>query len=214
MACLPRPFKALIAMLREELTALRNVGSEQVNAMRDGEKAASKDQEIERAITAVQTPEVDRTHERTYREKNYTVQVILTVVTGLAFLAAAVYAGIAARQACIMQQTYSEIQKQTTLLRNQLIGTQAAIINLAPASWNGEQSMQLWAVNIVNRGSLIGSVSLTAKIQKKTPAGQVIGEPIPAEISDERIKKVEGSDIATLEKYCRGDFPNLTMGTQ
>jgi hypothetical protein len=111
---LPRQFKALVQMLRDELSALRQVGSEQVSAIRDGKKTAHEDRgKIERAVAAVQTPEGDRAHERTYREKHYHVQVVLTVVTGLAFLAAAVYAGLARRQLKVMQNTYSEIQKQT-----------------------------------------------------------------------------------------------------
>src|SRR6202034_4528589 len=111
---LPRQFKALVQMLHDELTAFRQVSSGQISAIRDDEKTAHEDREkIERAIAAVQTPEGDRAHERTYREKNYTVQVVLTVVTGLAFLAAAVYAGLARRQLKVMQNTYGEIQRQT-----------------------------------------------------------------------------------------------------
>ena len=109
-----RQFKALVEMLQEQLSTLRQTSSEQVNAIGNAEKTAHEDREkIERAVAAVQTPEADYTHAHEYREKNYTVQVVLTVVTGLAFLAAATYAGLAWRQVRIMNKTYTEIQRQT-----------------------------------------------------------------------------------------------------
>jgi hypothetical protein len=45
-----------------------------------------------------------------------------------AFIAAAIYAGIAARQLTSMRKTYDEIQKQTILQRQQIIGTFSAAI--------------------------------------------------------------------------------------
>jgi hypothetical protein len=111
---LPRQFKALVQALRDELSSLRQVSSEQVRAIRDHEKAAREDRaDISRAIAAIQPTETAQREDRAYRHKGYAIQVILTFATCGAFLAAAIYAGFAWRQVRIMNHTYAEIQKQT-----------------------------------------------------------------------------------------------------
>ena len=115
--------------LADSLRAIQKISSEQISAIRDAGQAAKEAQEdIEGAISTLQTPEADRIHARTYRKNNFIVQVTLAVGTWLAFIAAAIYAGIAARQASIMNQTYGQIQKQTMLMRQQMVGTQAATL--------------------------------------------------------------------------------------
>src|SRR5208283_1590112 len=82
-------------------------------------------------------------YNRRYQRKYYRVQVWLAVGTWLAFAAAAIYAGIAARQWRTMNDTYGEIRKQTeqitkqatdihdqaTYLHKQLVGTGAAFVH-------------------------------------------------------------------------------------
>jgi hypothetical protein len=144
-----KKLKELADSLRAELSAIQKIGSDQIVAIRDAGKAAKEAQEdIERAISTLQTPEADRTHARTYRRINFIVQVILAVGTWLAFIAAAIYAGIAARQASIMNQTYGQIEKQTTLMRQQMVGTQAAALETV---WTFVPSGQFIA-NVTNDG--------------------------------------------------------------
>jgi hypothetical protein len=112
---MPRQLKVLNETLRSGLEAIQQTSRDQVNAIRDAEKAARENrEEIPRAIAAVQTPEADRRDESTYRKKNYTVQVILAVGTCGAFIAAAVYAGLAYR-------TLREAQKQTEINASLLV---------------------------------------------------------------------------------------------
>jgi hypothetical protein len=147
--CESKTLKELSDSLRKELSAIQKISSEQINAIRDAGKAAKEAQEdIKRAISTLQTPESDRTHARTYRKNNFIVQVLLAVGTWLAFIAAAIYAGIAAHQANIMNQTYGQIQKQTTLMRQQMVGTQAAALETV---FQFTQSGQ-FIVNVVNDG--------------------------------------------------------------
>jgi hypothetical protein len=71
------------------------------------------------------------------QRRNFKVQVWLAIATTLAFGAAAIYAYIAHRQSIIsdgqlttLQNTLGEFQKQTRLMKQQLVGTQSATLNL------------------------------------------------------------------------------------
>src|ERR1041384_3174101 len=59
------------------------------------------------------------------------IQGILTLATIGAFIAAVVYAGIAAKQHDVMDKTLTEVQKQTKILHQQMVGTQAAALRVA-----------------------------------------------------------------------------------
>lgn len=110
-----------------------------------------------------------------------------------------------------MSKQSAEIQKQTTLMRQQLIGTQAAIITLEPLSWNGEQSMQLWGTDITNSGSVRGTVSLAANIQRRSPfSNQAIGEPVQVNVSNEEVK-AKGS--YRLERVLPWLLPEVNYAT-
>jgi len=68
---------------------------------------------------------------------NFKVQVWLAIATTLAFVAAAIYAFIAHRQLSAsnsqlktMQDTLGEFQKQTKLMKQQLVGSQGALLTL------------------------------------------------------------------------------------
>ena len=103
------------------------------------------------------------------------------------------------------------MRDQLDLQRMQLVGTEGAIIIIAPRSWNGENSMNLWGVDILNRGGVTGTISLAAKIQKKTPTGQPIGEPISVSIRGEKIK-AHGQREGPLEKHLPWRLPELNHG--
>jgi hypothetical protein len=171
-----KTLKELADSLRTELSAIRKISSEQISAIRDAGNAAEEAQEdIKQAISTLQTPEADRVHARTYRRNNFIVQVILTVGTWLAFIAAAIYAGIAARQATIMNQTYGQIQKQTTLMRQQMVGTQAATLEtLLTFVPSGE-----FTINVINDG-LVSAIDVHIHGQaQRLRDGVRIGESFP-----------------------------------
>jgi hypothetical protein len=69
--------------------------------------------------------------------RDYQLQVWLTVGTWLAFIAAAIYACIAYRQKQTMDATYISISDQTKMIRQQLAGSMAATltINVAPSAF-------------------------------------------------------------------------------
>jgi hypothetical protein len=58
-------------------------------------------------------PENEKTEARKYRKKAHRQQVLLTWGTWLAFIAAAIYAGVAARQSRIMTDTLNQVKLQT-----------------------------------------------------------------------------------------------------
>ena len=96
---LPDQFKEFMEMLRAELESLRISRQEQIGSIRATGEAQRKVQEsIRVALLESRIPDDEKKDSRSYRKKNYTVQVILTVGTCGAFLAAAIYAAIAYRQ--------------------------------------------------------------------------------------------------------------------
>src|ERR1700722_10155329 len=104
-----------IDKLREELNEALH---EQIDAIRDSTKATreSKQDPLPSPLTVraeTHTAPAEQTEQRTQYGHSQTIQILLTIGTWLAFLAAAIYAGIAARQWKTMEKTYGEIQKQT-----------------------------------------------------------------------------------------------------
>ena len=201
-----RQFINLTKKFRKEL---RKALQDQTDAIRDATKASRENKQeplpMPLPIRAeLQLPEA-KENERTKREKRTLgIQIWLAVVTTLAFIAAAIYAGVAASQSSTfnqqltaMNKTYGEIQKQTTMMRQQLVGTQAAVIEVSPPVWNPTtQSLSITLVN-VNQGAVAGTVtSFRANLQRKTwPAEKPIGEPLPIELMSP-ITLVKGGQFA------------------
>jgi hypothetical protein len=138
-------FKALLGALRDVAALIRsklndqNLSTEKRLEESDRHRAANA-AGIAEQISRLHIKQSEKRWERLWRRKAHCQQVWLTTATWLAFLAAAIYAGIAARQLIVMDQTLKEaatqtrisqgnlgeIQKQTSLLRQELIDTQAA----------------------------------------------------------------------------------------
>lgn len=89
--------------------AINNLSS----AIRNRQKAKQQNREEPPGAKAIGTPNDDAQHARTYREKGHTVQKVIAVATIGAFISASIYAYLAWEQKCIMNQTYTEVQKQT-----------------------------------------------------------------------------------------------------
>lgn len=100
MVYLSRPFKALLEMLRTELSAIKEAVQDHAKAVRAAKEGKDKEQEIrqkwwENVLTEYKKAEGDRT---TSDDRHYRIQNSLRWATWLAFIAAFVYATIAALQ--------------------------------------------------------------------------------------------------------------------
>jgi hypothetical protein len=111
------------------------------------------------------------------------------------------------RAAQAAQDTFGQIQKQTTLMRQQLVGTQAAIIRLSDPVWNPATN-KLKIVLTNNGSSVTGTVtSFNVDIQRKTlPAQKSVGEPIHVQLLNQVIPKGISYEI---DKELPWSFPEI-----
>lgn len=159
-----------------------------------------------------QVPEAVQAEQRAQYSRSHRVQVLLMVGTWLAFIAAAVYAGIAAFQWRTMNKTYAEIQKQTaavqdtakaaqdqaTLMSQQLKGTMAAVLSF---------NVNLYQIGTLNRlelsigrapgGVIAHNVSTKLIVKILTlPGKQQIGDTSQFSEGPEDLKPADASEIA------------------
>jgi hypothetical protein len=113
----PSQFDAFAESLLVELRSLQ----EQISAIRNAAEASIETQrEVPAQLSLLRIPENEKTAAKSHRDKAYRQQVILTWVTGGAFLAAAVYAGIAASQLDEMRISNENVRHQVTEAQNTL----------------------------------------------------------------------------------------------
>lgn len=193
-----KAIKALAEVLRAELTALRQVGAEQVSAIRDAKETAEKNwADIpRRTIAAIQPTEASQSEDRAYRHKNYAVQVILMFATVGAFLAAAIYAGFAYRTLKEIQKQTPEIQKSADaansaaitakqsadLMRHQSEDSEEAICSILPTTPdlgapNGQDVIQLVMRNTGKRTAHNVSAHIEISFRRFPDTSKVIGKP-------------------------------------
>ncbi|HEY1900916.1 MAG TPA: hypothetical protein VGG56_00670 [Terracidiphilus sp.] len=139
----------------------------------------------------------------TYKHKGYRQQVVLNILTGFlmaatigAFAAAGIYACIANRQLKKMDETYKEIQKQTTLMQNQTIGTKGAVLQFVPSLnvlANREDgpafssTVRAWSGRVTAR-----HIVLTVRVQRITlPNKAPIGSPVRCDINAPQLASFE-----------------------
>jgi hypothetical protein len=112
--------KAFVEVIRLELASIH----EQIGSAREGHERDSQSwREIPERLADLRTPEDDKRESRTYRDKAHRQQVILTWVTFFAFLAAAVYAGIAAQQLTQMRLATEATRESVQLASDSLHST-------------------------------------------------------------------------------------------
>lgn len=100
--------------IRQELSSLRLMLEEQLGRLSTANLAQVEQQdEIRVAISKSSIPDEEKEDARSYRKKNFRVQVILAIGTWGAFLAAAIYAGIAEIQLRVTDRQLIEAQKTT-----------------------------------------------------------------------------------------------------
>jgi len=100
---LPSESKILFQALKSGFSAIENslkdATEQRIHATRDASETARQDcKDIQARINALRVPEIEKADARAYRDKQYRLQKWLNRGTWLAFLAAAIYAGIAAFQ--------------------------------------------------------------------------------------------------------------------
>lgn len=191
--------KADILKLRRDLQALRSRLEELRDAIHDYSKSISAVEESRRAngpptVNAVVAYESETSQNaRNEFRKQLRVQKYLTIGTWLAFGAAVIYATIAARQLRATNNTYQQIQKQTDLMRQQLIGNQAAVITttIPPFSSDTNLSERELIFQLDNTGALVGTlISFEAEVQRRSlPKGTPIGEPTIVRAQNKKIQK-------------------------
>ena len=124
----------------------------------------------------------ERAATRRHRQ-NLLVQITLTVFTGLAFLAAAYYAYETSALITISNNTYTEISKQTALLQRQLIGTQAAVLQISEPQWDEKSrtlNLPLSNIGVSNASILHSTPSIVRQSYPNlTPIGEAVDLPIP-----------------------------------
>ena len=123
----------ILVLGKRILTELRGLGAtllgvqEQIRSIRDQQEATNQQQQQYTPILRAELhiPESVERDRQTYEKKHYYLQKWLTLGTWLAFSAAAIYAGVAAYQACLtrrairnseesFKQTLCQMKTQTT----------------------------------------------------------------------------------------------------
>jgi hypothetical protein len=113
----PRQFGIFVEQILVELRSLQ----EQISAVRDAAKASVEaKRQIPEQLSFLRVPENEKTANKAYQDKAHRQQVILTWVTGGAFLAAAIYAGVAASQLSEMRRSNETARHQVTEAENTL----------------------------------------------------------------------------------------------
>lgn len=148
---LTHQFKRSLETLHSQLSEICKAVEKQESAIRDASETASQQQrEIPRIIAAAITQASEKdvpAYEKSQRDKEYRQQGRLILVTFLAFLAAAVYAGIAAKQLCTMNQTLHEMQTQTANSRDVMERDQRAWVSVLDLKQVSDTTFSLVFVN-------------------------------------------------------------------
>jgi hypothetical protein len=134
MLYLRRPIKAIIDTLHMDLGAIQKTLQEQKSAIADAAETAKKaGEEIPRSITGLHAPADERANADAYQKKAHGQQVWLTWGTWLAFLAASIYAGIAAYQAHLTRESLSNSTSSLTQTLDRMDNQTDATNRLATA---------------------------------------------------------------------------------
>jgi hypothetical protein len=153
-------------------------------------------------LAELHIPEAHKTEQGRQHDQNLKLQRWLTVGTWLAFAAAAIYAFVAYRQKQTMDDTYDEIHQQTSLLRDQLKGSEAAFLEVYPAIGTKvgdfDTAFNVIKVVIRNSGHAIAiNVAFHMTVTQTTIDGKTLGKPLIYEISEPVLGFKSGdSDLA------------------
>lgn len=145
------------------------------------------------SVACIPTPlsqeEAGKKKDRRRKTIAFWVEVISALVlTGYFGVTILIYMATS-NQAESTHKTFAEIQKQTTMIRQQLVGTQAALIVFGQPRW--EDTKRELSFQITNGGQVIGRlVKFDATIQRKSlPNKTPIGGAILVHSENEEIAK-------------------------
>ena len=187
MDYLTQQFISVSNRLRKELTMLR----QSIDSFRDQEERQYQEDQARsrleqppiRIQAEIQEPPAIASDKHSRENRNFGVQVALTLATLLTFVAAAIYAGIAKRQLCIferqqatMDNTFKQVQEQTTLLTKQ---ARVMIAVLRPTPGINPESAEV-EIDLANDGRLPasdirGDIEITKRMLPNDNAGNTIG---------------------------------------
>jgi anti-sigma-K factor RskA len=189
--------RKLLSSAIAELQKINDRIQSHENAVRDTAKAYEKQQPPSVVVNvpervSVKKDEEDSKQDSVYHSRNFWVQVALTAFTAAAFAAAAYYACIAKRQWKTMNDTYKEIQQQTIaaqstlaevqqqtkMIRQQLIGTSAASIDIQVEILEDASSGPRIDFRLLNIGHVIASnIRVKTEVQEiELPSMRLIRE--------------------------------------
>jgi hypothetical protein len=157
-----------IVGIPEQLAGIRENVDDHTKTIRSAEERKRQRDKIRQEwlneiLADYKRTELDKTSND---KRNYRVQNSLRWATWLAFAAAAVYAAIAAyqlntsnKQLTAMNRTYSQIEKQTALMRQQIVGSEAAAVRAetTPQAFFDRSELLNWitlGINFTNFGKV------------------------------------------------------------
>jgi hypothetical protein len=201
-----KTLRGLFETLRTALSSLRQAVDEQTNSAAN-EQSAARETEVEKVEILrslahhIETSNRSATtaHHVDHRRHGELVSAQWWTVrwTAGACIAALIYASIAAYQGFLMRKTYIEIQSQTkaaqwtakaaqeqaSLLRQQLVGTQQAVIEIAAPQWDPTTGkLRITLSNQTHLGVAGTVTTFKASIQRKTWPKDLTIETLPMEI--------------------------------
>jgi hypothetical protein len=142
---------------------------------------------------------------RAYQKLALWIQLMLVVGTWLTFLAAAIYAGIAANQVQVMSNTLAQYEQQTTLMRQQIVGTQQAIvgIEIGGVTENGLQVIPISEGEIPPK-----DIHADFKVTRETfPGGKLLDTDVFA--LDWPLLKKGSTSPSLTDQWTRHSFKNF-----
>lgn len=209
-------------MLRAELQAVNTSLASLLQSVEQQTKSIDKSKEAEnrrhdqnnesiKTVIAIQhLPADEQKTQQKHRNRELGIQGWTALATTLAFAAAAYYAHIAHRQLCEMRaanyaserhftETINRIDTQNTLMREQLEGTQAAVLRIITNFFPDQSRLEVDAMNIGHMTAF--DIDETIKISKvAVPNGNTIGSPIEARIKIPEI-------AVTSDRYDQREYP-------
>lgn len=150
--------------------------------------------QIPPTLTELQSPRAKPDSKGSRKEEKHWLDYVTFALELIGLIVLCIYAGYTIKIYCANQQaadaahdTLIEIQKQTKLARQQLVGTQAAIVRDDQPNW--DISKGRFAALLLNDGAVTAThVELKAEVFKQSiPDGKIIGTPFIIEAHDEVI---------------------------
>ena len=177
-----RSWQDLLRSIRDAITATGRATEEAITKQTKAAEEAAKQrppQPLSRITVDIQIPreETDRYYAEQHNSQR--LQWWTFSATIATFVAVTAYAFITYLQWCTMDKTYKEIQKQTTVLTQQLEGTRAAIVDFQVQIIK-DTMLQMTAIN--NGPMTAKDVHMRCTVAQKKPRQIIIGmgDQIPA----------------------------------